>query len=154
VKYAPSILLLITLVLFIFGFINQTFFLTWIGILNLNSGSVVSWVYMRFYKYHDGVRGDRSETFSFTSFFPDQWQGVLKPISKQFYNTLVSAGLLPALPPRLTTRDLEDQGPSVQTGTGNNVGGMSGASLVSESDRRKALALQALEDRIKKKHDR
>lgn len=109
---------------------------------------------MRFYKYHDGVRGDRSETFSFTSFFPDQWQGTIKPISKQFYNMLVSARLLPALPPRITARDLEDQAPNIQIGSGINVGGMSGTNFISDSERRKALALQALEDRMKKKQDR
>jgi membrane associated rhomboid family serine protease len=34
------------------------------------NGMAVAWVYLRFFCTRDG-RGDRSETFSFASFFPD-----------------------------------------------------------------------------------
>ncbi|KAG0361833.1 hypothetical protein BGZ54_008919, partial [Gamsiella multidivaricata] len=34
-------------------------------------GLLISWIYSRFFKIQDGIRGDRSETFSFASFFPE-----------------------------------------------------------------------------------
>lgn len=37
-------------------------------------GLLVSWAYLRFYQTQDGVRGDRSEAFAFTTFFPEQLQ--------------------------------------------------------------------------------
>jgi hypothetical protein len=37
-------------------------------------GSLSAWAYLRFYQIRDGIRGDRSETFSFVSFFPDATQ--------------------------------------------------------------------------------
>jgi hypothetical protein len=37
-------------------------------------GLLISWVYCRFFKTQDGVRGDRSETFAFASFFPEAAQ--------------------------------------------------------------------------------
>jgi hypothetical protein len=39
------------------------------------TGIFSSWIYLRFYKKADSLhRGDRSETFSFASFFPDSLQ--------------------------------------------------------------------------------
>ena len=49
------------------------FNILWIQYL---SGSFSAWVYLRFYQTRDGIRGDRSETFSFVSFFPDATQYV------------------------------------------------------------------------------
>jgi hypothetical protein len=66
VKHLPSINILLHFLLFITGFISTLFY-------TVTVGSIVSWVYIRYYKYHDGVMGDRSETFSFASFFPDSW---------------------------------------------------------------------------------
>lgn len=37
-------------------------------------GLFISWIYARFFKTQDGVKGDRSETFSFASFFPEAVQ--------------------------------------------------------------------------------
>ena len=34
-------------------------------------GFIISWTYLRFVKEQNGVRGDRSEEFSFVSFFPE-----------------------------------------------------------------------------------
>lgn len=92
-KWLPSLNILLHFVLFVLGMISTLFY-------NVLVGSVVSWVYIRYYKYHDGVMGDRSETFSFASFFPDSWIGFLKPISTLVYTTLVRFKLLPPLPPR------------------------------------------------------
>jgi hypothetical protein len=38
------------------------------------SGMLGAWGYLRFYQRRDGILGDRSETFSILSFFPESWQ--------------------------------------------------------------------------------
>jgi membrane associated rhomboid family serine protease len=54
-------------VLFLIGLIHVAFYQALFGLL-------VSWIYIRFYKVQDGIRGDRSETFAFASFFPQVLQ--------------------------------------------------------------------------------
>ncbi|OLY77661.1 Transmembrane protein 115 [Smittium mucronatum] len=57
----------------------------------LDFGILVSWIYLRFYKRNGDTRGDRSEAFSFTSFFPEflQYSVKFKIIpSNSDYNTL------------------------------------------------------------------
>jgi hypothetical protein len=44
---------------------------TQIELLMAIYGLFISWIYTRFLKVQDGIRGDRSETFSFASFFPE-----------------------------------------------------------------------------------
>jgi membrane associated rhomboid family serine protease len=68
VKHLPSIILLVHLIFFLFGLIFTTFFIHVTGIFCAS-------IYLRFYKAGDlGITGDRSETFSFASFFPDLFQ--------------------------------------------------------------------------------
>lgn len=64
VKHIPSLFLLLSFVCFVL-FESQSQFLL------VLYGSFISWIHLRFYKYQDGLRGDRSETFSFASFFPE-----------------------------------------------------------------------------------
>ncbi|KAF9116307.1 hypothetical protein BGX27_003615 [Mortierella sp. AM989] len=52
-------------------------------------GMFISWVYSRFFKTQDGIRGDRSETFSFASFFPEAAQPIVKPFSNVVFGILV-----------------------------------------------------------------
>ncbi|KAF9169331.1 hypothetical protein BGX20_010460, partial [Mortierella sp. AD010] len=52
-------------------------------------GMFISWVYSRFFKVQDGIRGDRSETFSFASFFPEAAQSLVKPLSNIVFGILV-----------------------------------------------------------------
>ncbi|KAI8599352.1 eukaryotic integral membrane protein-domain-containing protein, partial [Dissophora ornata] len=44
-------------------------------------GLFISWVYSRFFKVQDGIKGDRSETFSFASFFPEAAQYVVSVVA-------------------------------------------------------------------------
>jgi hypothetical protein len=78
VKYTPSLIILLHLILFLVGLINITFYMH-------TSGIVITWIYLRYFKFYNGVRGDRSETFSFASFFPDSFHKSLKPISTATY---------------------------------------------------------------------
>jgi membrane associated rhomboid family serine protease len=66
VKYVPSLIILGHFLAYMLGWILVSFYTHTIA-------CIIGWVYMRYYKYQDSVRGDRSETFSFISFFPDSW---------------------------------------------------------------------------------
>ncbi|CAH1757020.1 7295_t:CDS:2 [Entrophospora sp. SA101] len=47
-------------------------------------GWIISWIYLRFFKIQDGIKGDSSETFSFASFFPEFIQELaLKALDKR-----------------------------------------------------------------------
>jgi hypothetical protein len=48
-------------------------------------GLFISWIYSRFFRVQDGIRGDRSETFSFASFFPEAAQYVSLSLSPRRY---------------------------------------------------------------------
>ena len=37
----------------------------------VNIGWVIGWVYIRFFKYQDGIKGDHSEAFALVTFFPE-----------------------------------------------------------------------------------
>jgi hypothetical protein len=37
----------------------------------VNLGWIIAWAYIRFFKWQDGVQGDRSEAFALYTFFPD-----------------------------------------------------------------------------------
>ncbi|KAG5457477.1 MAG: eukaryotic integral membrane protein-domain-containing protein, partial [Olpidium bornovanus] len=64
VKYFPFAFLALHLVLAILtGLLPR--------VVMAASGLMTSWVYVRFFRMQDGTRGDRSETFSFASFFPE-----------------------------------------------------------------------------------
>ncbi|KAJ9052332.1 hypothetical protein DSO57_1035251 [Entomophthora muscae] len=63
-KQFPSILLaFLSILAFIFSIFQDYMVLCWFS-------AIISWVYLRFFKVQDLIRGDRSETFSFVSFFP------------------------------------------------------------------------------------
>ncbi|KAI1305598.1 hypothetical protein EDD11_004889 [Mortierella claussenii] len=107
-------------------------------------GLFIAWVYSRFFKVQDGVRGDRSETFSFASFFPEAAQPPVKALSSLVFGILV----------RLRICSLSEFGAGFEQDLESNQ--MSGmilpiaqpASLRAEAERRRALALKALDMRL------
>lgn len=52
----------------------HTFYYYSIIYLQAWSGMLSAWGYLRFYQRRDGIQGDRSETFSILSFFPESLQ--------------------------------------------------------------------------------
>lgn len=91
VKYIPSLLLVIQLTLLVVG-LGRT------SALQAIFGMVSAWVYLRFFRYHDGVRGDLSEHFSFTSFFADSLHGFVQPVSTATFRLFSALRLCPARP--------------------------------------------------------
>ncbi|EGG24491.1 transmembrane protein [Cavenderia fasciculata] len=65
-KHLPSIYVLITLVFMVIGLYSRSSHFVIFG-------TIVSWIYLRFYqrKGRENVRGDRNESFSFATFFPE-----------------------------------------------------------------------------------
>ncbi|KAK3835940.1 MAG: eukaryotic integral membrane protein-domain-containing protein [Linnemannia elongata] len=135
-----SLPLLFAIVMFLGAFVTHT----QIELLMAIYGLFISWIYTRFLKVQDGIRGDRSETFSFASFFPEFIQPPVKVVSNFFFGILV----------RLHICSPTGYGGSFQYDLENpQMAGMGHTftqpgSLRAEAERRRALALKALDMRL------
>ena len=64
-----------SLVVIVYSFLCILGFLPVILLIMVLSGTIIGWVYLRFYQPRGkGVKGDLSESFSFASFFPEATQ--------------------------------------------------------------------------------
>ncbi|KAF9083366.1 hypothetical protein BGX23_011555 [Mortierella sp. AD031] len=107
-------------------------------------GLFISWIYTRFLKVQDGIRGDRSETFSFASFFPEFIQPPVKAVSNFFFGILVRFHICsPTGYGGSFQYDLENPQMAGMGHTFTRPG-----SLRAEAERRRALALKALDMRL------
>jgi hypothetical protein len=121
-------------------FTSAAFFLSIFGFL-------VSWTYLRFYKtafpdletsQPSSLRGDASETFAFAEFFPDPVRGPISAFSNQIYNLLVTLRIC-------TPFSAAD----VSASRGDSYLSRSAPSSTrAETERRRALALKALDQRL------
>ncbi|KAI9792462.1 MAG: hypothetical protein M1816_002346 [Peltula sp. TS41687] len=158
VKHFPAIFLLWnTLAGLIFG-MDTSLMLAWLGFLT-------SWVYLRFYKFNpdlsststgasSGIRGDPSETFAFAAFFPDPISTPITAVSDRIYDVLVTLRICTPF----SAEDVEmgnghalareEAGlPSLLNG-GGRAGVRGGGGKREEAERRRALALKALDQRL------
>ncbi|EJP62117.1 Rhomboid-like protein 19 [Beauveria bassiana] len=110
-------------------------------------GFLASWTYLRFYKtvFPDldasqptSLRGDASETFAFAEFFPAPAKPVVSAVSNQVFDVLVAVRLCT---PFSATDVLQRRG-----GGGGSGGAPGGARA--EAERRRAIALRALDQRL------
>lgn len=123
-------------------------------------GFLSSWVYLRFYRLSDigasatatagegsTMRGDASDTFAFVAFWPDAMQPFLAPVCDGIYETLVKLKLFKPFSDEAIVAGNENAAsrseglPSIMNGRG--VGGRR-----AEAERRRAIALMALEERL------
>jgi len=110
------------------------------------SGFLTSWIYLRFYKpafpdldsAQSSLRGDASETFAFAEFFPDPVKPFVASFSNQVYNILVSLRI--CSPFSLADVSASRGDSFMQRGTPG--------SARAEAERRRALALKALDQRL------
>ncbi|GAB5593872.1 hypothetical protein Unana1_08772 [Umbelopsis nana] len=112
----------------------------------VNLGWVVAWAYIRFFKWQDGVQGDRSETFALYTFFPEFLHTPIKGISNIVFGILVTLKCCKPAPPSWGY-DLEGQ-----PGSSRSTPGPLPGSARAEAERRRALALKALDMRLSTKH--
>ncbi|KAJ2355083.1 hypothetical protein GGF43_002896 [Coemansia sp. RSA 2618] len=107
------------------------------SVLLVNIGFVEAFVYLRFYKRTGSVRGDRSEAFAFTTFFPEFARPYVGRLGSFVYGAAV--GL------RLVTPD-EGYQQAVDLEEGVEAGPVE--AVDSDADRRRALAAKALDMRL------
>jgi hypothetical protein len=110
-------------------------------------GFLVSWTYLRFYKtafpdldtsQPSRLRGDASETFAFAEFFPEPVRPAVAAFSNVIYNILVAAHIC-------TPFSAAD----VSASRGESFTQRSApGSTRAEAERRRALALKALDQRL------
>ncbi|KAI9502139.1 hypothetical protein GGI25_003562 [Coemansia spiralis] len=121
------------------------------GVLLVNVGFFEAFIYLRFYKRNGSVRGDRSEAFAFTTFFPEFAHPLIGRVSNSVYNLAVSCKLV-------TSDEGYQQAISMEAG---NISSSSSDNVVretfdvpqdspeeSDADRRRALAAKALDVRL------
>ncbi|KAI8343268.1 eukaryotic integral membrane protein-domain-containing protein [Chlamydoabsidia padenii] len=111
----------------------------------VNIGWVAGWIYIRFFRLQEGgIRGDRSEAFALVTFFPEFLSPVIGGLSNLVYQLFVSCHLCPPTRPS-TMYDMEHQSSSRHSLTPLP------GSARAEAERRRALALKALDMRLSTK---
>lgn len=156
IKHFPAIFLLANTISGLLLGTETAMFLAWFGFFT-------AWIYLRFYRVSpsissaatgDGsvIRGDASDTFSFAHFFPEPLQTPMASIADQVYNTLVSVKL--CTPFSAEDIDAGNEQASARAEGGlpsimnpNSRGGKGGTTRA-EAERRRALALKALDQRL------
>ncbi|KAI4289000.1 MAG: hypothetical protein L6R35_001735 [Caloplaca aegaea] len=154
VKHFPSLFLAANSLSGILLGTDTALVLAWVGFLT-------SWTYLRFYKTQPDLssastggsqlRGDASETFAFAYFWPDAIQSPIAAIADGIYNALVALRICTPF----SAEDVE-MGNEQATARGegglpsilNHDGSRSGRNKQEESERRRALALKALDQRL------
>lgn len=156
VKHFPALFLLLNT---LSGIILGTDTAAWLGWLGL----LTSWTYLRFYKRQpdltgastsgQGIRGDASETFAFACLFPDVVQPPIAFVADQIYNFLVAVKILTPF----SEDDIASGNQQVlargEAGlptlmNSHRGGGIRGSAKREEAERRRALALKALDQRL------
>ncbi|RFU29770.1 hypothetical protein B7463_g6588, partial [Scytalidium lignicola] len=112
------------------------------------SGFIISWTYLRFYKLAfpdlessqpSSLRGDASETFAFAEFFPSPVKEVVASISDHVFNILVAVHICTPF----SAADI-----SAARGDNTFVQRGTPGTARAEAERRRALALKALDQRL------
>ncbi|KAG9246902.1 eukaryotic integral membrane protein [Calycina marina] len=111
---------------------------------------MTSWIYLRFYKttlpdletsQPSILRGDPSETFAFAEFFPDPVRPAIATLSAQVYQVLVTAKIC-------TPFAQQDLGAARSEAYGQRGAGGAPGGARAEAERRRARALQHLDQRL------
>jgi len=122
----------------------------------------MSWTYLRFYRRTEIAtavtgdssltRGDASDTFSFASFWPDALHPFLNPVAEIMYNILVALHLCTPFSAEATETANEAALSRSEGGLPSIMNSRAGRSAPSgsrvEAERRRALALKALDQRL------
>lgn len=155
VKHFPALFLLLTTISAIVIGTHVAAILSWLGLLT-------SWTYLRFFKRQPdltgtstdglGFKGDASETFAFACLFPDAIQPPISFVSEQIHSLLVALKICTPF----SDEDIASGNQQVlargeaglPTLLNNQRGGTRGAAKREEAERRRALALKALDQRL------
>lgn len=155
VKHFPALFLLLNTLSGILIGTDTAVVLAWLGILT-------SWTYLRFYKQQPdltgtstnglGIKGDASETFAFACLFPDVMQPPIAFVADQIYTLFVAVKILrPFSEDDIASGNqqvLARGEAGLPTLLSQRGGGSRGAGKREEAERRRALALKALDQRL------
>uniref|UniRef100_A0A8C8RT73 Transmembrane protein 115 n=1 Tax=Pelusios castaneus TaxID=367368 RepID=A0A8C8RT73_9SAUR len=134
-KVVPMLLLLILAVLRLATLIESNV------LASYGFGVLSSWIYLRFYQRHSRGRGDMSDHFAFATFFPEILQPVVGLVANLVHGILVKVKVC-----RKTVKRYDVGAPSSITislpGTDPQ-----------DAERRRQLALKALNERLKRVED-
>lgn len=129
IKHLPFIYLISVTVIFLLTNNTSACLQSWYG-------AALSWLYLRYFRIQDGVRGDRSEAFALPTMFPILMQPPIRTVCRACTKILVSLKIidlasdqkpvLPILSPRIVGSSAEN----------------------AEAERRRALALKTIETRM------
>ena len=155
VKHFPALFLLLNTLSGIILGTDTASVLAWLGLLT-------SWTYLRFYKQQPdltgtstnglGIKGDASETFAFACLFPDVMQPPIAFVADQIYTLLVTVKILRPF----SADDIASGNQQVMargeaglpTLLSTPRGGNSSRGKREEAERRRQLALKALDQRL------
>lgn len=156
VKHFPAIFLLANTISGVVVGTETAMFLAYFGFLT-------AWVYLRFYRISpslssaatgDGsiIKGDASDTFAFAHFFPEPIQTPVGALSEGVYNALVSLKVCTPFSDQDIDAGNEQASARAEGGlpsimNPNSKGGRGGGTRA-EAERRRALALKALDQRL------
>lgn len=155
VKHFPAIFVLLNMISGPALGTDTAFFLSLYGFFT-------SWVYLRFYRTAPSVvtsatgegatiKGDASDTFAFSHFFPESIQVVIAPLCDQIYNIFVAIRLCTPFSEEAIEAGNEQASARAEGGLPSLMGGgRSGrfGGRREEAERRRALALRALDQRL------
>ncbi|KAJ9321950.1 hypothetical protein DTO027B5_7801 [Paecilomyces variotii] len=155
VKHFPSLFLLLNTISGVAFGTDTAAVLAWVGLLT-------SWTYLRFYKRQPdlsgtstsglGIKGDASETFAFAGFFPDAAQPAISLVADKIFDILVSVKVCTPFSDEAIASSNEQVLARGEAGLpsllNNGRGGTRGMGKREEAERRRALALKALDQRL------
>lgn len=156
VKHFPALFLLLNTLSGMFLGTDTAAILAWLGLL-------ASWSYLRFYKRQPdltgtstdglGVKGDASDTFAFACLFPDALQYPITFVADNVYNVLVMLKICTPFSAEDIASGNEQALARGEAGlpsllNNSRGGGMRGMAKREEAERRRALALKALDQRL------
>lgn len=153
VKHFPAIFLLLNTISGIVFGTDTALLLGWYGL-------VTTWTYLRFFKYQPDLgtntgaarlRGDASETFAFATFFPNIMQPPIAAVSDQIYIFLCNIRVLKPFTDEAIASSNEQAAARGEGGLPTlapHARGLRPMSRREEAERRRALALKALDERL------
>lgn len=153
VKHFPAVFLLLNTISGIVFGTDTALLLAWYGL-------VTTWTYLRFFKYQPelgsstgGLRlqGDASETFAFATFFPNILQPPIAAICDRIYTFLCSFNIIKPFSDEAVASSNEQAAARGDAGLPtvmNQSRAARGMNKRDEAERRRALALKALDERL------
>lgn len=94
------------------------------------------------------MKGDASDTFAFVAFFPDRIHPFLAPVCDSVYATLVQLKVCTPFSDEAIEAGNENAASRSEGGLPSLMNGRGGSGRRAEAERRRALALKALDQRL------